>query len=195
MNQKEIDNRKKNKLIIVGSAFGVNRFYITNEFIEKIRAKTIHTGTFIQELIKQFNLNEFENLTIKEYHRVIEPSMINSVKNHLEYNNVILDTHFYYLVPALSMISLSKLKGFVDEVILILVEEDILDIFEKNKDSSNPWFKDIKNIESDVIMNRNYIDFYENVIKDFVKVKKIKINISKEDNKKIKEFIDKIKNE
>ena len=194
MNKKELESKKKNRLIIIGSALGVNRFYITNKFIEEIKAKTIHTGTFIQNLIEQFQLNNFENLTLKEYNRIIEPSIIKSIQDHLEYNNVILDTHFHYLIPALSLESLSKLNGFVEEVILVLVEEEVMEIFEKNKNSSNWMLKNIKNIESDVVMNRNYIDLYENVINEFSNVKKIKINISKENGEKINEFIKTIKN-
>jgi cytidylate kinase len=195
MNKNELNSKKKNKLIIIGSALGVNRFFITNKFIEKINAKTIHTGTFIHNLIKQFSLNEFEDLTLKEYNRIIEPSIVKSIQDHLEHNNVILDTHFYYLIPALSMESLSKLKNYVDEIILVLVEEDVLNIFKRNNPSSNWMLKNVRNIESDVIMNRNYIEFYENVIKEFTKVRKIKVNLSKETSSNINKFIEEIKYE
>lgn len=193
MNKKELEKKKKSRLFIVGSARGVNRFFITNRFVEKFKAKTINTGTYIINLTRKLNLKSFDELSIKHYFQRIEPILIQSLQDHLEHGDVILDTHFHYMMPALSLDSLLQLKDYVGEVILILVEEETSVVFENNKDSPNWWFKNIQNIESDLRLNKYYLDFYEKVFANFAMTKKIKINITNENLDKIDDFIKKIK--
>jgi len=193
MNQKELES-KKNRLFIIGSARGVNRFFITNKFIEKFKkASVINTGALISDLTKKLGFGSFDSLTFKEYFQIIEPIMIQSICDHLEHGDVILDTHFHYLIPAMALDSLFKLRSHVVEVILVLVEEDVLNIFKKNESSSNWWFKNIQNIEIDLKSNKHYISFYNSVFETFVKTKKLIVDLSKEEdleqlNKILKEY-------
>jgi adenylate kinase len=190
MNKKGLEEKKKNRLFIIGSARGVNRFYITNKFIERISTKTINTGAFIFDLTKKLNLKEFDDLSIKEYFQVIEPLLVQSVRDHLEHQDVILDTHFHYMMPALSLNSLLELKDCVSEIILVLVDEKSQIIFERNIDSPDWWFKNIQNIDKDVKLNNYFFDFYKNVFSIYIKTRAIRVDITEEEHKKqIEEFI------
>lgn len=192
MNKKEIMQRKK-RLFVIGSARGVNRFFITNELIKKFNnAKIINTGAFIFDLTKKLNLKSFDFLTFKEYFQIIEPILVQSIQNHLEHEDVILDTHFHYLMPALALESLLNLKNYIKEVILILVEEDVLSIFKRNETSSDWWFKNIQNIDIDLKSNKYYLNFYEQVFRSFVKTKKMIINLSNTDIKDVHLFLKEI---
>ena len=192
MNKKDLS--KKNKLVVIGSARGVKRFYIVNKFIEKFpNAKVINTGNLLNKIIKNMGFKDLDSISLLNYYKIIEPVFVEIILSHLEHSDVILDTHFYYLVPGMSIKEILKFKNKISLAILVLVKDDKEVILEEN---DGEWFKDIKNTEEDITLNDASFEFYDLTFQSFVDVKKIYFNLKKHDvDEKIKNIGDLIKNE
>lgn len=192
MNKNQIEN--KNNLFIVGSPFGVNRFYAVNRIMELLPdAKIISTGRLIASIISDFSLEPLDRISITDYYKYVEPIFIKEIMTHLEHEDVVLDTCFHYLVPAISLNGLLKFNKKIKKAFLILVNDNAENIYIKNQSNSNPWFRDITKIDRDVISNQYFFDFYNQVFSEICKVSSIKIN-SEGDIVKINEMAEEFKN-
>lgn len=175
MNKKTILNKKNHKIYFIGGARGTNTFYLVNKISEIApNARIIKTGAVIQQLIKKMKLGELDNLTISQYYQFVEPMLVNEIISHLEHGDVILDTHFYYLIPAISIIGLAEIKENFSEAKIILIDDDPISIYKRSSMRNDPWFKDITNIKNDLYANREYHKWYistlakDKVVKDIV---------------------------
>jgi len=190
MNKKEL-SRKRN-LFLIGSARGVKRFFIVNKFIQEFPdAKVINTGNLIQKLINGLGFKDLDSISIINYYKLIEPMFVEIILSHLEHSDVILDTHYYYLIPGMSIKEILKFKNKIKNTILVLVEENEEEIIQAN---NQEWFKSIKNVEEDIILNKYSFYNYEKIFKDFSNVYSISINLNKDYEDKLKLIIEKIKN-
>ena len=162
MNREEIENKKMRRIFFVGSARGVNRFYVTNTFMEKFQnAKVINTGVLINNLCKEMGFESQDKITIMDYYRFIEPVLITKILSHLEHTDIILDTHFYWLIPCISVKGLKKIADVISKVVLVLVEEDPTEIYQQKKGRGDIWFDVFDNISDDIFFNRVYFNFYK----------------------------------
>lgn len=172
----------KNKLFIVGSARGVNRFYIVSQLITKYPdAKIINTSQLIKSIIKDIDLPELDNITLLSYFKYVEPMLTKSILDHLEHNDVILDTTYYYLLPGISAREILKFSGKLKSVELILVSDSIENIIATNKEN---WFKNPKNVRDDLLLNEYSFKSYVSLFSKFTNVLNNEINLNKinEDN-------------
>src|SRR3989344_3611966 len=178
MNREDIKNKKSNSLIFVGSARGVNRFYITNKIMQKFpKAKAISTGSLINSLAKELGFGEVDKIPIIDYYKYLEPVFVNNILSHLEHENVILDTFFFYITPAISVKGLRKLAEKVSKVIIIFVEEPPEKIYRQKKGRSEEWFDKFDNIEEDILANKEYSNFYFKFFKDRIPTKHLSCGI------------------
>jgi len=190
MNKKELSN--KNNLFIVGSARGVKRFYIVNQIMQQFpKAKVIHTGNLLKKIIRDLGFVDMDSISILNYYRFVEPVFSEIILSHLEHSDVILDTHYYYLLPGLSIKEILKFKGKISKAILILVEQNIEDIF---KDNDGEWFSNLKNIEEDVLLNSFSFETYREIFSTFSKVFPLKINLNNIPDLSLKKLFETIKN-
>ena len=164
---------KKKTLYIVGSAKGVKRFYIVNRIYELKAGKIIHTGNLINRIIKRLGFKEMDKISIYDYYRYIEPVFVDTIITHLNYTDVILDTHYHYLLPGISIKELLKFKEVVARAKLILVEETKDNIIASNE---GDWYEDIKNVEEDILLNKYYFESYANIFKKFCSCHSIELN-------------------
>ncbi len=196
MNKKTVELKNKNKLIFIGSARGVNRFYITNKFIEKYPdAKVINTGVLIHNLTKNLDFGNLGDISIDNYCRYLEPVFIQSILNHLEHGDVILDTHFYHKMPCISIKGLQNFIGKISKAILVLVEEDALKVYKEKKDRGNEWFNSLENIKYDMFSNKEYFNFYIQFFTKHLFQENIHLNLERDEIKNLTKFIKKIENE
>lgn|GEM_PF-1292086 len=178
-----IKSKNDNRLFIIGSARGVNRFYITNKFIEKYpKAKVINTGALIYKLSKSLDFGNIGDITINDYCRYLEPVFIQSILNHLEHGDVILDTHFYHQMPCLSIKGLKKFVGKISRAVLVLVNEDPLKIYEEKRGRGDKWFDSLEDIKYDVFSNKEYFDFYIQFFSRYVSQKYISLNLNESES-------------
>ena len=194
MNKQELIN-SKHRIIFIGSARGVNRFYITNKFIEEFpQAKVINTGSLIQTLIKRLDLQNLDTISIYTYFKYIEPMLLDTILAHLEHGDVILDTTFYYLLPGISVRGLLEFQNRIIDAILVLVEDSDNNIF-KTQNQDIEWFKDIQNIKNDLMLNRYSYDSYLKVFSDFIKTYSITLSLDSENMENtLNMFIQEVKN-
>tara|TARA_Y100000310_G_C20681509_1_gene816228 strand:- start:4 stop:585 length:582 start_codon:yes stop_codon:yes gene_type:complete len=190
MNKKQLS--KKNNLIIVGSARGVKKFYIVNKCMQNLPdAKVIHTGNLLQKIIKNMELGSMDSISIYKYYKYVEPVFLEVILSHLEHSNVILDTHYYYLLPGLSIKEILKFKNKIGKTLLVLVNEDKEEIKNNNGEE---WFKNIKNIEEDILLNKYSFENYKQVFNEFSTMKSLEINLKEEVDEKLIKIIGEIKN-
>jgi hypothetical protein len=176
MNKEQLS--KKNNLIIIGSARGVKRFYIINKFIEQFPdAKVIHTGNLLQKIIKNMELENIDSISIYNYYKFVEPVFVEIILSHLEHSSVILDTHYYYLLPGLSIKEILKFKNNINKTSLILVNEDKKEIQANNDEK---WFKEIKNIEEDILLNKYSFENYKQVFDKFSIMRYLEIDLEQD---------------
>jgi len=140
------------------------------------KAKVINTGNLILQLIKKLDFPKLDSLPLMNYFKYVEPMLMENVLTHLEHEDVILDTHFYYLLPGISAKSLFRFSNMIKTSILVLVEDDPESIQEANRDDKK-WFQDINNIKEDLLLNKYSFRFYHDILKEFSEVKVIKINL------------------
>ncbi len=194
MNKKTLELKNKNKLFFIGSARGVNKFYITNKFIEAYpNAKVINTGALIHNLAKNLSFGNLGEISIDDYCRYLEPVFIQSILNHLEHGDVILDTHFYHKMPCISIKGLQKFIGKISEAILILVEEENIKIYEEKRGRGNKWFDSLENINYDIFSNNEYFDFYIGFFTKHIYQKNKKVILEKFKMDEINKFIRELK--
>ena len=194
MNHKQIDEVKNRNMFLVGSARGVNRFYVTNKFIENFpKAKVINTGVLIRTICKDLGFKNIDNLTLIEYYRFIEPVIVQKILSHLEHTDVILDTHFYYLIPCLSIKALQKISSNIKSIIIIHIEEDPIKIYQQKRGRGDIWFDSFDNINDDLIFNKAYFEFYKITLQQNIKIFTIEIKLENDYDKNIEEFINTLK--
>ena len=194
MNKKTVELKNKNKLFFIGSARGANKFYITNKFVEAYpNAKVINTGALIHNLSKNLGFGNLGEISIDDYCRYLEPVFIQTILNHLEHGDVVLDTHFYHKMPCISIKGLQKFIGKISEAILILVEEKNLKIYEEKRGRGNKWFDSLENINYDIFSNNEYFDFYIQFFTKHISQKNKKFSLEKLKIEEVNKFIEKLK--
>lgn len=190
MNKEKLS--KKNNLIIVGSARGIKRFYVVNQFIEEFpESKVINTGNLLQQLIIKMGFKSLDSISIFNYYKYIEPMFIEIILSHLEHSTVILDTHYYYLLPGLSIKEIVKFKQQINNCVLVLVEDCEEKIIEDNDDK---WFESIKNVEEDLLLNKHSFNSYKEIFSSFSNVFSCYVNLENDETNKIKNLIGELKN-
>lgn len=193
MNKKDLNKKLQNKLFIVGSGRGVNRFYATNKFIEKYpNAKVINTGVLISDLAKKIDFGDLDSISIKDYCNHLEPVFIQTILNHLEHGDVILDTHFYHLMPCMSIKGLQSFIGKISVAVIILVEENPLKIYLEKRSREDSWFNSLENIKYDIFSNREYFEFYKLFFSNHISEKHFFFNPEKDDINLIETFLGEI---
>lgn len=194
MNKIDLEIGKSHKLFIIGSARGVNRFYLTNKFIENYpEAKVINTGVLINNLAKGINLGNISDISISSYCQYLEPIFIENILAHLEHSDVILDTHFYHLMPCISIKGLQSLIDRISKAIIVLVDEDPLKIYSQMKSRGDKWFDSLDNIKYDIFANKIYFEFYQNFFSNFMSKESLYFNIDCDNISIVDEFIKKLK--
>jgi len=174
MNKDNINT--KHKLYIVGSARGVERYYMIDKLLNEINnLKLIHTGNLIKSIMSDINLKNLDDVSLKDYYSVVEPTAINIILAHLEHKDVLLDTHFHYMLPGISIHNITKLLTKVSKASVILITDTAENIYNKLK-NTDVWFERIDNIRSDVLLNELYFDIYSDTIKKMVPLKSFKIS-------------------
>lgn len=196
MDKKAIESKNKNRLFFIGSARGVNRFYITNKFIEKYpKATVINTGALIRKISKSLNFGDLGDTSINDYCRYLEPVLVQSILDHLEHGDVILDTHFYHQMPCLSIKALSNFIGRISKAILVLVEEDHLKIYTEKRNREDPWFNLLENVKDDIFANRESFHFYIQFFSRHALQNNISVNLGEENTEEITKFMSKLDND
>lgn len=192
MNKKTLE-KKKHHLMIIGSARGINRFYITNKFIEKSpNATIISTSKLIKKIITEFDFPDLEHIPLINFSKIVEPALTQTVLAHLEHNDVILDTTYYYLLPGISAKEILKFANKTSEVSLVLVSDSPKKIQKKN---SETWFKNIHNIQENLILNSSSFELYKSLFSSFAIIKTLVINLDKPNfEKQIELFLGGMKN-
>ncbi len=176
MNKKDL-NEKKHDLIIIGSARGINRFYITNKFMTKFpNATVINTSNLIRKIINEFDFPNLEHISLTNFSKIIEPALTQTILAHLEHSDVVLDTTYYYILPGISAKEILKFTNKVSKVILILVSDSPTKIQNINTDK---WFKDIHNIRDDLSLNKFYFELYTALFSSFTSTTTFNIDLNK----------------
>jgi len=194
MNKKDLEEKKNHKLFIIGSARGVNRFYVTNKFIENFpNAKVINTGVLINKLAEETNMGKLDRISLNDYVQHLEPIFIQTILNHLEHGDVILDTHFYHLMPCISIKGLQSFIERLSKAILVLVNDSPIQIYKENKGNGDLWFDLLENVKYDVSCNEIYFRFYQEFFSRFISQNSISISLENEKIEKIENFIGEVK--
>jgi adenylate kinase len=196
MNKQSMELKRKNKLFFIGSARGVNRFYITNEFIKAYpKAKVINTGVLIHKLAKSLDFGNLGSISIDDYCRYLEPVFVQSILNHLEHGDVILDTHFYHKMPCISIRGLREFMGRISAAIIVLVDADPMNIYKEKRGGEDKWFEVLEDVKYDVFSNKECFEFYVQFFSKYISQKNISLDLEEIEKEKLSKFLGKLKNE
>ena len=167
---------KKNQLVIVGGARGAGKFAVVGKIIDELEDfEALNTGKAILDISKSFGFSSLDEVRLMDYYRFIEPALLAHIKTLLRLKNLVIESHYHYTTPGLTMSSLRELAGQASSATLILVETAPKDIYLKNKGSGLEWYKDIKNIEKDVIANSDYFRIYTEIMGEKTSVNAIRL--------------------
>jgi len=179
-------SNNKHNLIVIGSARGVNRFYAVNSAIEHFKgAKVINTSELIKSIIKDLDLKDLDNIHLLDYFKYVEPMLTKNILAHLEHNDVILDTTYYYLLPGISSREILKFYNKINTVILVLISDKPKKIQATN---NLDWFKDINNISDDLLLNEYSFKSYISLFSSFART--TSLTLKTDDVDKINDFFD-----
>ncbi len=190
MNKEGIN--KKSKLIIIGGARGTDSFLVSNSFYTRLKDfEILYTGKMLNDIAHRFSINSLDDASLMNYYKFIEPSMIDKIITYLSMKNLIIETHYHYTTPGITTNALRQLGQKASKIALVLVESNPRVIYEKNLTNKIKWYKNIKNIEQDIISNKDYFYIYNNILNKITDVKKFRIcptlkNMNKQVNLAIK---------
>jgi hypothetical protein len=177
MDKKSVE--AKHKIVIVGGSYKVDKDMIAEYALEgNRRSVLLNTGKIIGDVVRDMVLPDLGNLSLIEYHRFVEPAVISTIRNHLTYSDVVLNTVYHYLVPGMSTRALRRMSDKISTAKLVLVTEDPKRVMGRDYAQQNTWYREIGNITEDMRCNEDYFDIYRDVlIRCNVPVEALKVDV------------------